>query len=82
VRGRVVSTAEKAETEPGGIEMSLWDKVTGRAKKAAGDLTGRSRLRREGELEERKAEAKEEHERADAEADRKAAEVADLERRT
>jgi uncharacterized protein YjbJ (UPF0337 family) len=62
--------------------MSLWDKVTGRAKKAAGDLTGRAGLHRQGEMEERKGEAKEEKERAREEADRKAAEVSDLERRT
>jgi uncharacterized protein YjbJ (UPF0337 family) len=62
--------------------MGLWDKVTGRAKKAAGDLTGRAGLRRQGAMEERKGEAKEERDRAREEADRKAAELADLERRT
>lgn len=62
--------------------MSLWDKLTGRAKKAAGDLTDRDDVRREGALEERKGEAKEEKERAQEQADRRAAEVADLERRT
>lgn len=62
--------------------MSLWDKLTGRTKKAAGDLTGREDLHAEGAMEERKGEAKEEKERAKEEADRKAAEVADLERRT
>jgi uncharacterized protein YjbJ (UPF0337 family) len=62
--------------------MSILDKITGRAKQAAGDLVDDSSLRREGRLEERKGEAKEElaeaHERADAKAD----EVANLERRT
>jgi uncharacterized protein YjbJ (UPF0337 family) len=62
--------------------MSLTDKITGRLKKAAGDLTDDASLRREGRLQERKGEAKDElaaaHERADA----KANEVADLERNT
>jgi uncharacterized protein YjbJ (UPF0337 family) len=62
--------------------MSWLDKITGRAKKAAGDLTGRAGLRREGALEERKGHAKEEKERAQEQADRRAAEVADLDRRT
>jgi uncharacterized protein YjbJ (UPF0337 family) len=62
--------------------MSLLDKITGRAKKAAGDLTGKGGLRRQGELEERKGDAKEEHERAEKRADQKAHEVADLERKT
>jgi uncharacterized protein YjbJ (UPF0337 family) len=62
--------------------MGLFDKITGRAKKAAGDLADDPSLRREGRREERKGEAKDEladaHERADA----KAEEVADLERKT
>ena len=62
--------------------MGLLDKITGRAKKAAGDVTGNKELRREGELEERKGEAKEEQRRAEEHADRKAAEVTDLERKT
>ncbi|MCE3246733.1 MAG: hypothetical protein K0R41_558 [Geminicoccaceae bacterium] len=62
--------------------MGLMDKVTGRAKKAVGDLTGRAGMRREGQREERKGEAKEEKERAQERADRKAAEVDDLEGRT
>ena len=53
--------------------MSLIDKITGRAKKAAGDLTGDSSLHRQGRQEERKGEAKEElardQRRADAKAD-------------
>ena len=39
--------------------MSLIDKLTGRAKKAAGDLAGDSSLRRQGAKEERKGEKKE-----------------------
>jgi uncharacterized protein YjbJ (UPF0337 family) len=62
--------------------MSIIDKLTGRAKKAAGDLAGDGALRREGVQEERKGEAKEELARADDRADAKAAEVADLERKT
>jgi uncharacterized protein YjbJ (UPF0337 family) len=62
--------------------MSLKDKVTGRVKKAAGDLADDPSLRREGAREERKGEAKEELERAQDQAAAKASEVADLERRT
>ena len=40
--------------------MSIIDKITGRTKKAAGDLTGDSGLRRQGAREERKGEAKDE----------------------
>jgi uncharacterized protein YjbJ (UPF0337 family) len=62
--------------------MSILDKISGRFKKAAGDLTDDASMRQEGRREERKGEAKEEladaHERADA----KAEEVADLERKT
>ena len=59
--------------------MSLIDKVTGRAKKAAGDLAGDSSLRREGRKKERTGEAKEELARSREKADRKADEVARLE---
>jgi uncharacterized protein YjbJ (UPF0337 family) len=62
--------------------MSILDKITGRAKKAAGDLVDDGSLRREGRLEERKGEAKEELDRADERAGAKADEVADLERKT
>jgi uncharacterized protein YjbJ (UPF0337 family) len=62
--------------------MGLTDKITGRFKKAAGDLTDDASLRREGRKEERKGEAKEELDRAQEKADRKAEEVANLERRT
>ncbi len=62
--------------------MSLTDKVTGRIKKAAGDLTDDASLRREGRDEERKGEAKDELAASQEKADRKAEEVADLERRT
>ena len=62
--------------------MSIIDKITGRAKKAAGDLAGDGSLRREGAREERKGEAKEELDNAQEKAASKANEVADLERKT
>jgi len=62
--------------------MSLIDKLTGRAKKAAGDLTGDSSLRREGSREERKGEEKEELDRAQSRVEEKAQEVGDLEKKT
>jgi uncharacterized protein YjbJ (UPF0337 family) len=64
------------------LAMSLTDKVTGRVKKAAGDLADDASLRREGRDEERKGEAKEDLANAQEKADRKAEEVANLERRT
>ena len=62
--------------------MGLLDKLTGRAKKAAGDLTDDASLRRQGRQEERKGEAKDELSNAQERADAKADEVADLERKT
>jgi uncharacterized protein YjbJ (UPF0337 family) len=62
--------------------MGIIDKITGRAKKAAGDLADDPSLKREGRKEERKGEAKEELDRAQEKADAKADEVADLERKT
>jgi uncharacterized protein YjbJ (UPF0337 family) len=62
--------------------MGIQDKISGRIKKAAADLTGDDDLHARGMREERKAEAKEELDRANAEADAKAAEVAALERRS
>ena len=62
--------------------MSIIDKITGRTKKAAGDLADDASLRREGRQEERKGEAKEDLSRAQERADEKADEVANLERRT
>ena len=62
--------------------MGLMDKITGRAKKTAGDLAGDADLKRQGSQEERKGEAKEQLGRAEERADRKADEVADLERKT
>ena len=62
--------------------MGITDKITGRVKKAAGDLADDPSLRREGRQEERKGEAKEELARDQERADRKAEEVANLERKT
>ena len=62
--------------------MGLLDKITGRAKKAAGDLTDDPSLRQQGRREERKGEAKEELADAHRQADAKAEEVANLERKT
>ena len=60
--------------------MGLTDKVSGKVKQAAGDLTGDESKRQEGLLEERKGEAKDELSTADERAQRKADEVADLAR--
>jgi uncharacterized protein YjbJ (UPF0337 family) len=62
--------------------MGLTDKVTGRVKKAAGDIADDASLRREGKQEERKGEAKEELAQTQEKADSKADEVANLERKT
>jgi uncharacterized protein YjbJ (UPF0337 family) len=62
--------------------MGITDKLTGRVKKAAGDLADDASLRREGRQEERKGEAKDELASAQDKADRKAEEVANLERKT
>ena len=62
--------------------MGIIDKITGRAKKAAGDVANDPTLRREGRKEERKGDAKDEMARAEERADEKAEEVARLERIT
>ena len=62
--------------------MGITDKLTGRVKKAAGDLTDDASLRNQGRKEERKGEAKDELANAQERADAKADEVADLERKT
>jgi uncharacterized protein YjbJ (UPF0337 family) len=62
--------------------MGFLDKLTGRAKKAAGDLADDPSLRAEGRREERKGEAKDKLNEAQDQATEKAQEVADLERRT
>jgi uncharacterized protein YjbJ (UPF0337 family) len=62
--------------------MSILDKITGRAKKAAGDLADDASLRSEGRREERKGEEKEKLAEAQDRVEEKAKDVADLERRT
>ena len=62
--------------------MGLTDKISGRVKKAAGDLIDDPSLHRQGRDEERKGEAKEELAEAHEKTDRKAEEVANLERKT
>ena len=62
--------------------MGIIDKITGRAKQAAGDIVGDESLRRQGVQEERKGEAKDALKREQAQAERRASEVEDLERRT
>jgi uncharacterized protein YjbJ (UPF0337 family) len=62
--------------------MGLTDKLTGRAKQAIGDLTGNADTRRQGQREERKAEAKDEAARAEEHARMKDREAEDLDRKT
>ena len=62
--------------------MGILDKITGRAKKAAGDLADDPSLRAEGRREERKGEEKEKLAEAQERVEEKAQDVADLERRT
>ena len=62
--------------------MSAKHKITGRGKQAAADLKDDPELHREGRQEERKGEAKEELAEAHRQADAKAEEVANLERKT
>jgi uncharacterized protein YjbJ (UPF0337 family) len=62
--------------------MSIFDKLSGRAKKAAGDVTGDSSTRQEGRKEERKGEEKEQLADAQDRVEEKSQDVADLERRT
>ena len=62
--------------------MGLLDKITGRTKKAVGDVADDPSLRREGRKEERKGEAKDKLADAQDRVEDKAEDVADLERRT
>ncbi len=62
--------------------MGILDKITGKAKQAAGDVTDDASLRRQGKREQKKGEKKEELDHAQERADEKADEVADLERKT
>jgi len=62
--------------------MSMGDKITGRVKKAAGDLLDDASTRRQGEKEERKGEAKDEAARHEEAAEAKQQEAANLDRQT
>jgi uncharacterized protein YjbJ (UPF0337 family) len=62
--------------------MGLMDKISGRAKKAAGEVSDDPKMRSEGRNDERKGEAKEELGRKQEETDEKAREVADREKRS
>jgi uncharacterized protein YjbJ (UPF0337 family)/predicted nucleotidyltransferase len=62
--------------------MGIIDKITGKTKQAAGDVLDVPGLRREGLKEERKGVAKDELKHANEAAERRAEEVADLERQT
>jgi len=62
--------------------VSILDKITGRAKKAAGDIAGDPGMRKQGQREERKGEAKEEATEAQQRAEQKQREADDLERKT
>src|SRR4051794_29890540 len=72
----------RGKSPPGGDLMSLIDKLTGRAKQAAGDLTGDRSLHRDGRKEETKGEKKEELGRAEERVEDKAQQVGELERDT
>jgi uncharacterized protein YjbJ (UPF0337 family) len=62
--------------------MGILDKITGKAKQAAGDVADDPSLRRQGKNEEAKGDAKERLDRAEERADEEADRVADLERKT
>jgi len=62
--------------------MAKGDKLKGKIKEAAGDLVNDAEVSRKGRLQQEEADAREELARSEDEADRKAQEVADLERRT
>ena len=62
--------------------MGITDKITGRVKKAAGDLTDDASLRRRAARRSARARPRRSWPRDQERADRKAEEVADLERKT
>jgi len=62
--------------------MSIIDKITGKAKQAAGDVADDPSLRRQGKKEEAKGKAKDRLDSAEERADEEADRVADLERKT
>lgn len=62
--------------------MGILDKISGRAKKAAGDITGDPGMRKRGHREERKGEAKQEAVEAQQRAEQKSREADELDRRS
>ena len=62
--------------------MGIMDKITGRAKKAAGDITDDASLRQQGRKEEQKGNAKENAARHEEKADAESERAARLERET
>jgi uncharacterized protein YjbJ (UPF0337 family) len=62
--------------------VSILDKISGRAKKAVGDVTGDPDIRKQGRREERKGEAKEEATEAQQRAEEKSREADALDRKT
>lgn len=62
--------------------MSIKDRVTGRVKKAAGDLVDDPTMRQEGRKEEEKAEKREQAARHEERAQRHSRDAADLDRQT
>jgi uncharacterized protein YjbJ (UPF0337 family) len=62
--------------------MGIMDKITGRAKKAAGDVTNDASLRQQGRKEEQKGDAKERQAHAEEKAQSEKERADDLERKT
>lgn len=62
--------------------MGITDKITGRIKQAAGDLTGDPDAKKKGRREERKGEVRDEAAKAEENASAKREEAANLERKT
>ena len=60
--------------------MGITDKITGRVKQAAGDLTGDEKLREQGLAEERKGDAREEAAKADLRAEKEREKADELRR--
>lgn len=62
--------------------MGIMDKITGRAKKAAGDVTNDASLRQQGRKEEQKGDAKERQAQSEERAQEEKQRADDLERKT
>ena len=62
--------------------MGIMDKITGRAKKAAGDITDDASLRQQGRKEEQKGDARERQAQAEEKAQSEKERADDLDRRT